>query len=186
MTPAAPHEGALEQILRTYDREGRDDRSLRTALLDEIRRVVPFDAHAWLLTDPESEVGCSPLAEVPWIAELPRQIRLKYLTEVNRWTHIQSVALLSAATDGELERSLVWRELLNDHEVTDAASVVFRDRFGCWAFLELWRIGGGFFADADATFLGRIAPHITLALRKANASTFQAGSSSPPSQDLSS
>ena len=180
MASAAPHKGALEQILRTSDREGRDDRSLRTALLDEIRRVVPFDAHAWLLTDPESEVGCSPLAEVPWIAELPRQIRLKYLTEVNRWTHIQSVALLSAATDGELERSLVWRELLNDHGVTDAASLVFRDRFGCWAFLELWRIGEGFFADAEATFLGTLAPHVTLALRKANASTFRAGSSSSP------
>ena len=180
MTPAEPHTGTYERILRTCDREGHDDRSLRAALLEDIRQVASFDAYAWLLTDPESEVGCSPLAEVPWLAELPRQIRLKYLTEVNRWTDIQSVALLSAATHGELERSLVWRELLKDHDVTDVASIVFRDRFGCWAFLELWRIGRGFFTDAEAAFLGRIAPSITVALRRKNASTFRTDLANTP------
>ena len=47
---------------------------------------VPFDAYAWLLTDPQTSVGSSPLADVPCLPELPRLIRLKYLTEVNRWT----------------------------------------------------------------------------------------------------
>ena len=88
-----------------------DERSLRISLLGEIRRVVPFDAFSWLLTDPETEVGCSPLADVPCLPELPRLIRLKYLTEVNRWTQLDGpVALLSTATGGQLDRSLVWRD----------------------------------------------------------------------------
>ena len=57
-------------------------------LLDEIRRVVPFDAYAWLLTDPETSVGSSPLTDLPCLPELPSLILLKYLTEVNRWTHV--------------------------------------------------------------------------------------------------
>jgi hypothetical protein len=59
-------------------------RTLRLELLEELRRMVLFDAYAWVLTDPETSVGSSPLADVPCLPELPR--RLKYLTEVNRCT----------------------------------------------------------------------------------------------------
>ncbi|MCW2939670.1 MAG: transcriptional regulator [Actinomycetia bacterium] len=45
-----------------------------------------FDAYAFLLTDPETSVGAAPLADIPGLQDLPRLIRLKYLTKVNRWT----------------------------------------------------------------------------------------------------
>ena len=51
---------------------GGDARTLRLDLLAEIRRVVAFDAYAWLLTDPETSVGSAPLADVPCLPELPR------------------------------------------------------------------------------------------------------------------
>jgi hypothetical protein len=54
-----------------------DARTLRLELLDELRQKVPFDAYAWLLTDPATSVGSSPLADVPCLPELPRLIRLK-------------------------------------------------------------------------------------------------------------
>jgi hypothetical protein len=128
---------AAERVTRVCE-NAADTRSIRVALLDEIRRVVAFDAYAWLLTDPETEVGSAPLADVPCLPELPRLIRLKYSTTINRWTHLDhAVALLSAATGGHLEQSLVWRELLKQYGVNDVASVVFRDRFGCWGFLDL-------------------------------------------------
>jgi hypothetical protein len=38
--------------------------------LKELRQTVPFDAYAWLLTDPETSVGSSPLADVPCLPEL--------------------------------------------------------------------------------------------------------------------
>jgi DNA-binding CsgD family transcriptional regulator len=143
-------------------------------LLSEIGRVVAFDAYAWVLTDPETTVGSAPLADVPTLAELPRLIRLRYLTPLNRWTTLPDagVGLLYEATDGDLARSLVWRELLAHHDVTDVASVVFRDQYGCWAFLELWRTGGATFDDADAAVLREVVPPVTTALRRAQAGTF--------------
>lgn len=149
-----------------------DERSLRRALLDELRRKVPFDAYAWLLTDPETEVGTAPIADVPCLHELPRLVRLKYATPINRWTHqIDPVTRLHDATDGALERSLVWRELLRDHDVTDVASIVFRDRFGCWSFLDLWRIGT-VFTPTDAARLSADVVQVTQALRRCTARTF--------------
>ena len=67
--------------------ESIDDlREFRLSLIGELRRLVQFDAFAWLLTDPTSEVGSDPVADVPCLPELPRLIRLKYATDVNRWT----------------------------------------------------------------------------------------------------
>ncbi len=145
---------------------------MRIALLGESRRVVAFDAFAWPLTDPETEVGTAPVADVPCLSELPRLIGLKYSTAINRWTHqTEPVVRLHDATGGRLERSLVWRELLAGHGVSDVASIVFRDRFGCWSFLDLWRIGG-LFTASEAGALGAHVEVITRALRHCAAQTF--------------
>lgn len=152
-----------------------DSRSLRLRILEVIRRAVPFDAYAWLMTDPVTSVGSAPLADAPCLSELPNLIRLKYLTEVNRWTTLGDppVARLQDATGGELARSRVWRELLHRYDVTDIASTVFRDRYGCWSFLDLWRAGSsGPFTAADADFLAQAAAPVTEALRRSQAETF--------------
>jgi len=158
-----------------------DARAVRLRLLAELRRAVGFDAYAWVLTDPQTQVGCAPLADVPCLPELPRLIRLRYLTALNRWTALTDppVATLAEATDGDLRRSLLWRGLLCRYDVADAASVVFRDRFGCWAFLELWRIGGRAFDRVDAEFLRDVAPAVTSALRRSVARTFRMAPAQP-------
>ncbi|WP_433067153.1 hypothetical protein [Dactylosporangium sp. CS-033363] len=99
---------ALERLRRIGDAAG-DSRALRAAALAELARVVPFDAYVWPLTDPETAVGTAPLASVPpaLMPELPRLIRLKYLTKVNRWTGLSAAARLDAPAE-----SLLWRELL--------------------------------------------------------------------------
>jgi DNA-binding NarL/FixJ family response regulator len=146
-----------------------DARGLRLALLEELRATVAFDAYSWLLTDPETEVGCAPLADVPCLPDLPRLIRLKYLTPANRWTALDGpVAVLHSRR----EESLVWRDMLAGYGVEDVASVVFRDRFGCWAFLELWRIDRPPFAEREVDFLRSIAAPVTDALRRCQARTF--------------
>jgi DNA-binding CsgD family transcriptional regulator len=152
-----------------------DTRTLRLHVLEALRSAVPFDAYAWVLTDPETQVGSAPLADVPCLTELPRLIRLRYLTPLNRWTALAEppVALLTEATDGDLRRSLLWRELLCRYDVVDVATVVFRDGFGCWAFLELWRIGGDGFDRREASRLAELVPPITTALRRAQARTFE-------------
>jgi DNA-binding CsgD family transcriptional regulator len=153
-----------------------DDRRLRADLLGKLRRVVGFDAYAFLLTDPVTAVGSSPLADVPMplLGALPRLIRAKYLTAANRWTALDpgQVALLSAVGDGD-----PLRALLCEHGVADVASLVFRDRFGCWGFLDLWR-AGGVFTGADARRVAAFAGPVTAVLREAQAATFVARPSS--------
>jgi DNA-binding CsgD family transcriptional regulator len=168
----ATYARAREAIARIC-RSGADARALRLEVLATIRRAVGFDAYAWLITDPETSVGSSPLADVPCLPDLPRLIRLKYLTAVNRWTGLpRGAASLSAATAGELTRSLMWRELLHRYQVTDIASSVYRDRFGCWGFLDLWRTQAPPFLADDIEFLDGIAGPVTTALRHSQAMTF--------------
>ena len=164
---------AREQILQLCEGDA-DARTLRLEVLAVLRRVIGFDAYVWLVTDPETSVGSAPLAEVPCLPELPRLIRLKYLTTVNRWTSmITPVASLHQATGGDLARSLIWRDLLGRYEVGDIATSVYRDRFGCWAFLDLWRMQKDPpFAPAELEFLHGIAGPLTGALRHSQAAAF--------------
>jgi DNA-binding CsgD family transcriptional regulator len=166
---------AREQILQLC-RSDADARTLRLEVLAVLRRVIGFDAYVWLVTDPETSVGSAPLADVPCLPELPRLIRLKYLTTVNRWTSmITPVASLHQATGGDLARSLMWRDLLYRYEIGDIASSVHRDRFGCWAFLDLWRRQGAPpFTEAELEFLHGIAAPLTTALRHSQAAAFAA------------
>jgi DNA-binding CsgD family transcriptional regulator len=175
MAATNTHSRALERITRLCASTSADAVALRLAVLAEIRGAFGFDAYAWLLTDPETEVGSAPLADVPCLPELPRLIRLKYLTPINRWTHIEtSVALLRESTAGDMDRSLVWRDMLSRFGVTDVASLVFRCRYGCWGFLDLWRSGAATaFTDGDAAFLSAVAKPVTEALRRCQASTFR-------------
>jgi DNA-binding CsgD family transcriptional regulator len=150
-----------------------DDRVYRSHVLEVIQRVVPFDAYAFLLTDPVTTVGCSPLAEIPDLATLPDLIRLKYLTPVNRWTELpaRGCASLQQATGGHPEQSLLWREHLADLGVVDVVSAVFTDRFGWWGFLDLWRRGSSF-TDDEVDALAGARPTITSRLREVQAAGF--------------
>jgi DNA-binding NarL/FixJ family response regulator len=156
-----------------------DARSLRQDVLVELQRVAPFTWYAWLLTDPQTGVGCAPLADVPCLPELPTLIRLKYQTTVNRWTDLSTpVACLNDLE--ERRRSLVWRELQSRHDVVDVASVVFRDQHGIWSFLDLWRDSThGPFRQAEIDDLVDLTAPITAAIRRQLAATFTAPSRQP-------
>ncbi len=104
-------------------------------------------------------------------------IKAKYATPVNRWTVLQRqkspAGTLSDAAGGELDRSLMWREVLCRYGIGDVASAVFGDQFGCWGFLDLWRNSTrGPFGTADAGFLAAAAAPLATALRHCQARTF--------------
>ena len=153
-----------------------DDRALRGRLLEVIKDFVPFDAYAFLVTDPLTSVGCSPVAEVPDLRALPDLIRLKYLTPVNRWTGLPAsgCASLQQATGGRLDESLLWREHLAALGILDVVSLVFRDRFGWWGFLDLWRRETPF-TDDEVAALTAVRPELTSRLRGVQAAGFLAG-----------
>jgi DNA-binding CsgD family transcriptional regulator len=159
---------------------GLEDHELRSVLLSEIGTVVGFDWYAWPLSDPQSGVGIAPMARIPCPDELPLLIRLKYQTRPNRWTELlrngSPAAGLAQATGGELSSSVLWDGLLQHFGIVDVLSVVLADRFGCWAWLDLWRGGGApVFAPQEADFLAAIAPVVAAALRDCRARDFQRG-----------
>lgn len=149
-----------------------DSRAFRAGVLDVVRRGIDFDWYVWVLTDPATEVGVDPLAAVPDLAELPRLVRLKYLTDRNRWTELDAARSL-----GEHRvDSRLWREAQSAHGVVDVVSLVFRDQYGCWGFLDLW--SRQVFPQAAVELLARLTPGLTAALRHRQARTFAATASS--------
>ncbi len=139
--------------------------------------MVPFDAYLFMLTDPATRVGTSPLADVPMLPwpRLPALIRARYLTTLNRWPElleakVPSVSLLST-TEGDPSRSLLWHSVQRELGVVDVAVAPFGDRYGSWGALELWRTHGSFTPE-ELRYLGALASHIVPGLRSALARTF--------------
>jgi hypothetical protein len=173
--PEGDYARSVQRVVRLCA-SAYDARELRLAVLNELRRVIDFDAYVWLLTDPLTWVGTAPLADVPCLPELPMLIRLKYQTTINRWTTLPSgqARTLQQATADNPSRSLPWREFLHRYGVHDVASVGFADRFGCWGFLDLWRpVATPGFDDAEAEFLGQLTGPMTAALRRTQAGIFR-------------
>jgi DNA-binding NarL/FixJ family response regulator len=173
MAGPAHHRGVAERVVDCCVRAG-DPRTLRLQVLDLLAEVVPYDAYAWLLTDPETAVGASPIADVPCLPRLPELIRLKYLTELNRWTALRgSVARLHDITAGDLSRSRMWAELLAEYDVVDVVSIVFADAHGYWGFLDLWRMGvQQVFTEEEEELLVTCAGIVTRALRELQGASF--------------
>jgi DNA-binding CsgD family transcriptional regulator len=174
--------GTRTALLDRVDRLGVEEltaKRLRERVLAALREVLAYDAHVWLLTDPVTRVGTSPLADVPGLpwSRLPELGRLRYLTRVNRWTDLMDArrrsALLLEATDGRPELSALWRNCLCDLGVVDVAAMVCYDRFGCWAWLDLWRREPAApYTSVDAAFLADLSEVVTPLLRAAQARTF--------------
>ena len=165
-------QSAVSRVERVSDRD-LDDRVLRIELLRVLRETVPFEDHAWLLTDPVTTVGSAPLADVRCLPELPRLIGLRYRTTVNRWTTLGTADSLLRATRGQPSESLVWRDLLQHHGVGDVATMVFRDGLGLWGWVDLWRSTGAEpFSAAEIEVLAEVSAPITTALRRGQARHF--------------
>jgi DNA-binding NarL/FixJ family response regulator len=158
-----------------------EDRPFRAAVLDAIRPAIPFDAYVWVATDPVSSVGVSPLAFLPAfdMRRLPRLIRAKYSTAINRWTALEGCASLAAATGGRLSDSRLWQVGSETLKVADIASMVMRDRYGCWGFVDLWRYDGPGFGDEELQFAATLLPEITAAQRGRVARMFELAGDQP-------
>ncbi len=166
--------GTADRIERASQEPG-STKALREKAVALLREVVAFEGHVWLLTDPVTGVGTSPLADVPmpW-SRLPELTRLRYQATSNRWTDPRSPSRGVSALAGTSPTTPTpdpWRSALADLGVTDVATVVFGDRFGCWAWLDLWRCGGTFTGD-ELSFLARVRPGLTRGLRLAQSRTF--------------
>ena len=162
-------ESALDRALEMVARAPIQCRERRVAILAAVRRSVPFDAYAWVMTDPQNGVGADPLAEVPDLSRLPELIRAKYLSRRNHWRSMAGpVATWAECED---DGNDPWVALLTSFGVTDVASMVLADRYGIWSFIDLWRVGKSF-SDDEVGTLTRCSSHLTRVARGLTAEGF--------------
>ena len=156
--------------LETLAQADLDSEGTRREAIAALRPAVGFERWCWPLTDPASALSTSGIAEFDLWAELPR---IAILHEHGDITSRPSLVLgerasitLSAATTGDLARSMRWRECLRPHGVGDELMTVCRGRHGCWGSIELMRDSDDPpFTDDDAEFLGELAPMLAAIIR---------------------
>jgi DNA-binding CsgD family transcriptional regulator len=170
---------ALRDRVERLRGAGLTPKAFREQVVAALRPALPFDAHVWLLTDPVTRVGTSPLADVPMLPwpRLPELGRLRYLTHVLRWADLMdaghSSGLLLEETEGEPERSVMWAGIQRELGVVDVAALAMWDRYGCWAWLDLWRCGDAPpYRREDRELLEDLAAPLTRGIREAQARTF--------------
>jgi DNA-binding CsgD family transcriptional regulator len=174
MTAGAAQRRVVERV-EAVCRSAEDANTLRIAVLDIVQEVCRFDAHTWMLTDPETSVGVAPHAEVPCFEELPTLIRLRYASRFHRWTalHGATSVHLSDHLPPKEQRVVDWSSFVLGYGMSDIATTVFRDRFGCWGWLDLWRSErSGRFDEGDVGLLAAIWEPVASGLRRCQAATF--------------
>jgi DNA-binding CsgD family transcriptional regulator len=173
----------LERMDRRVDAEvrrivrgcylARDDlASLRSRLLERIRRVVTIEAAFFAAADPETLLFTSVSAEAPLTKAAPLFLANEFGVpfDVNRFALLagarRPVATLDEATGGDREASPRFREIMAPLQLGDELRVALRTGETTWGFLCLHREGKTGFSERDIAVLTGIAPHAGEALRR--------------------
>ena len=115
-----------------------DSRTLRLELLQRLKRVIPFECSFFSTTDPATLLFTSSLLDfsLPTWARV-RLIENEYLQDdVNKFLDLLKndvpVGVLSELTQGELNRSQRYRDILTPLDLGDEMRATFVDNAACW------------------------------------------------------
>jgi len=148
-----------------------DVEEARLAAIAELRRAIGFVRWCWPLTDPDTGLAMSGIGEFDFAPSLPRLVALEEQGDLTSKPQLiagvpASVAL-SAATRGDLARSRRWRECLQPYGIGDEIMTACRDRYGCWASVEVMRDSGDRpFHEDDTRLLDTLAPALGTLVRR--------------------
>jgi DNA-binding CsgD family transcriptional regulator len=152
---------------------GLDATTLRVKLLRRLRAIVPFDVAFFATADPGTVLFTSAVVDDVLARATPRFLQNEFLQEdAHKFRHLarsrSPVGGLAAATRGELERSLRYREILEPLALGDELRAALRVDGACWGVLCLHRERSSPpFTPAEAASLARVAPHMAEGLRAA-------------------
>ncbi|MGH3089050.1 MAG: helix-turn-helix transcriptional regulator [Rubrobacteraceae bacterium] len=170
--------GAVED--RTFSEVKRlchsalDGPELLGAVVDRLRRAIPFDAHCGSTVDPASGFITHAIAEemggareaVLFLEHLYFEHDREQIEEMVRSR--RSVALLEDLAGGSLDDSPRYRELLRPLGLAHEMRVVFTAGGSSWGGVDLIRgAGGRNFTPRETSLLERLAPHIGAGLKTA-------------------
>ena len=190
MSPSAFVEERVFSEIKRLCLSGLDEATLLREVVARLRHAVPIDTYRALKIDPLSGLPTGSYTEEP---DQPTRARFFFehiyfeddVLEFN-WMarNRHTVALLSDATEGSLERSLHWRELLGPEGFGHEARGVFTVSRDLWGGIcAIRERGRPDFSPHEVTLLRRIAPHLGAGLKimalRSRASTEDNGDRAP-------
>jgi DNA-binding CsgD family transcriptional regulator len=152
---------------------GLDSRTLRIEIIKQLRKVIPIDVFFFSMADPATLLFTGVVVD-----EILEQAMAQFLEneffqdDVNKFSWLArnapAVSGLVQATQGELESSSRYCEILAPIALGDELRVALITSGTCWGFMCLHRERSNpHFTSVEATFIARLAPHIAEGLRKA-------------------
>jgi DNA-binding CsgD family transcriptional regulator len=165
----------LQRVARACERDATDFPSLRTAVLRELQRVVPFDAAFMAAADPETLLFTSAIADEPLRPSGPLFLDNEFgdARDFNRFASLarssDPVSSLDSATRGQPGDSERWREIIAPLGMGDEARAALRLDGITWGYLCLHRTNGGVFTPRELADLRRAGPWIAHAIRRLTA-----------------
>ncbi|MFF5297699.1 helix-turn-helix transcriptional regulator [Paractinoplanes globisporus] len=165
--------GTVRRELARLVRRGLDPPAFVRSAVRVLRRSVPADGTCVISTDPATLLPVGEVVDHGLPAEaLPRLNEIELREEdFNKFHGLAeapvSAASLSAATGGDLERSLRQRELRRPSGFADELRAVCRDATGTWGALTLLReTGRPMFTDDDVRLIDVLSPLLAEGLRR--------------------
>jgi DNA-binding CsgD family transcriptional regulator len=162
----------MHGLIRVCYDAGGDLAALRVGMLQQLRKLVSFDAAFMAASDPETLLFTAVFADEPLIEAGPLFLDNEFGVgpDVNRFSVLAAaadpVASLDAATGGERNASSRSREIMTPLGMGDEARVALRVAGTTWGFLCLHRNGPTGFDTNELARLRRAVPHMAEAVRR--------------------
>ena len=152
---------------------GLDSRTLRLEVIQQLRKVIPFDLYFFSTADPATLLFTGAITDETLERVTPQFLENEFLQDdVNKFSWLArnttSVGSLIQAAQRERMQSPRYQEILAPLALGDELRAALMAKSVCWGFLCLHRDQSSpCFTPAEAVFLRRLTPHIALGLRKA-------------------
>ncbi len=146
--------------------------SIRREAIADLQRVIGFDRWCWPLSDPETLLPSSGIAEHDFGPGVPRSLELEYGGDKFAAKHdvarrANPSGSLSLDTHGDLACSSRWDQVMRPVGIGDVAVAACRDALGCWGWIEAYRDQDDQpFDQQDVDLLEQVGSQLGSALRR--------------------
>lgn len=152
---------------------GLDSRTLRIEIMKRLQALIPIDVSFFATTDPATLLFTGAVVDDILMRATPQFLENEFLqNDVNKlaWMARSNTPVINLvqATEGQLERSQRYREILTPLSLGDELRAALITDNTCWGFMCLHRDQSSpNFTLAEAAYLARLTPHLAQGLRKA-------------------
>ncbi|GFZ91037.1 helix-turn-helix transcriptional regulator [Paenibacillus marchantiophytorum] len=163
---------AIRRKIRNLEKSTSSSLAYRSALLGILRESLPFDGACFTTVDPQTLLCTGAVTEEGIEAIHHLLFEYEYLHEdINAYSQLvlaaDPVATLSGATNGQLERSTRYRNVLLPAGYKDELRAALMYQGACWGYLTLFRYDDRpLFSENERGCIASLVPTIAFHLRQ--------------------